>query len=319
MRKRRGVVAATLLGVLACAVPAAAQVPDVPTLPDVPDLPALPDPILPPLPEPPPPPSLLTDATDGGSSDGSSDAGAGGSTAASGGSGGSQARSTDASRDGARRTRFDRLPRRYEVLLERILRGRNVDANLRRLEHALASASPELRARILRLVRAEIASLRRGGVTPRDRRRIDRLRRVEALFAPAAGASAGDGVELARAWAGTVAPASLTGSHEAGTGSASSRGGPPPAAKEATPDSEGGGFPAFPTPGQIAIGTLVLLLMAGLLLLAGLAFGLAAVPGRAVPAGRLRHFVMTSRSNLAFTGLVALAATMAVLLVGALL
>lgn len=74
------------------------------------------------------------------------------------------------------KTRFDRLPRRLETLLERIELGQNVRANLRRLERALASASPEMRTRVLRLIRAEIARLRRGGTTPRDRRRIERLR-----------------------------------------------------------------------------------------------------------------------------------------------
>jgi hypothetical protein len=74
------------------------------------------------------------------------------------------------------KTRFDRLPRRLETLLERIELGQNVRANLRRLERALASASPEMRMRVLRLIRAEIARLRRGGTTPRDRRRIERLR-----------------------------------------------------------------------------------------------------------------------------------------------
>jgi hypothetical protein len=74
------------------------------------------------------------------------------------------------------RTRFDRLPRRLEALLERIELGRNVRANLRRLEEALESASPALRARVLRLIRAEIDRLQRGGTTPRERRRIERLR-----------------------------------------------------------------------------------------------------------------------------------------------
>jgi hypothetical protein len=74
------------------------------------------------------------------------------------------------------RTRFDRLPRRLEALLERIELGRNVRANLRRLEEALESASPALRARVLRLIRAEIDRLQRGGTTPHERRRIERLR-----------------------------------------------------------------------------------------------------------------------------------------------
>jgi hypothetical protein len=76
------------------------------------------------------------------------------------------------------RSRFDRLPPRFERLLERIEMGRNVRANLRRLERALASASPELRRRVLRLLGAEIARLRRAGVTPAERRRIARLQQV---------------------------------------------------------------------------------------------------------------------------------------------
>jgi hypothetical protein len=74
------------------------------------------------------------------------------------------------------RTRFDRLPRRLEALLERIELGRNVRANLRRLEKALESASPALRARVLRLIRAEIDRLKRGGTTRSERRSIERLR-----------------------------------------------------------------------------------------------------------------------------------------------
>jgi hypothetical protein len=103
------------------------------------------------------------------------------------------ARESGRARDGSsrpqERTRFDRLPRRLEALLERIELGRHVRANLRRLEQALASASPELRARVLRLIRAEIDRLQRGGTTPRERRRIERLRlaleRLDEAPAPA--------------------------------------------------------------------------------------------------------------------------------------
>jgi hypothetical protein len=70
------------------------------------------------------------------------------------------------------------LPRRLETLLERIELGRHVRANLRRLEHELAFASPALRIRILRLVRAEIRRLRAKGTTAAERSRIERLRRV---------------------------------------------------------------------------------------------------------------------------------------------
>jgi hypothetical protein len=103
-----------------------------------------------------------------------------GSATSSGSSGGSaRAGSREGARSGSRaarhRTRFDRLPRRFETLLERIEFGRNVRANIRRLEHLLASASPALRARVLRLLRAEIRRLRADGVTRAERARIERL------------------------------------------------------------------------------------------------------------------------------------------------
>jgi len=118
--------------------------------------------------------SFATDSSSSGSTTSSGDR----SSASSRQSSASARRS--ASDSGASRprikTRFDRLPRRLETLLERIELGQNVRANLRRLERALASASPEMRTRVLRLIRAEIARLRRGGTTPRDRRRIEPLR-----------------------------------------------------------------------------------------------------------------------------------------------
>jgi hypothetical protein len=68
--------------------------------------------------------------------------------------------------------------------------GQNVRTNLRRLERALASASPEMRRRVLRLIRAEIARLRRGGVTPAERRRIERLQVARReLLMPGTGAA----------------------------------------------------------------------------------------------------------------------------------
>ncbi len=102
------------------------------------------------------------------------------STASSESSGGSARAS---SREGARsgspatrhRTNFDRLPRRFETLLERIEFGRNVRANIRRLEQLLASASPAVRTRVLRLLRAEIRRLRADGITRAERSRIERL------------------------------------------------------------------------------------------------------------------------------------------------
>jgi len=84
------------------------------------------------------------------------------------------------------KSRFDRLPSRVEVLLERLELGRHVRASLRRLEIILAD-SPRLRARVLRALRAEIARFRARGVTPAERHRIRRLVLVRtALAGPAA-------------------------------------------------------------------------------------------------------------------------------------
>jgi hypothetical protein len=83
------------------------------------------------------------------------------------------------------RTRFDRLPPRLERLLERIELGRNARANLKRLEQALGSVSIRERTRLLRLLNAEIRRLRADGVSPAERRRIQRLIRTRAaLTAP---------------------------------------------------------------------------------------------------------------------------------------
>jgi hypothetical protein len=79
----------------------------------------------------------------------------------------------------------------------------HVRANLRRLEQALTAASPELRARILRLVRREIASLERGRPTREDPRRLERLRRVEELLERRQGWPAG--VEAGPGGSGAVA------------------------------------------------------------------------------------------------------------------
>ncbi|HYY77149.1 MAG TPA: hypothetical protein VE644_12590 [Gaiellaceae bacterium] len=125
----------------------------------------------------------------GGTSGGSGSTAGGGSTSSgstSSGSGGTRSansRSGSGREAGSRgtrhRTKFDRLPPRFERLLERIEFGRNVRANIRKLEQLLASASPALRARILRLVQAEIRRLRRDGVTRAERSRIERLQLVK--------------------------------------------------------------------------------------------------------------------------------------------
>jgi hypothetical protein len=76
------------------------------------------------------------------------------------------------------RTKFDRLPRRYEALLERIESGRHVRASIARLRALLAQASPQFRARVMRLIRLEIRRLERGGLTGRERTAAQRLRRL---------------------------------------------------------------------------------------------------------------------------------------------
>lgn len=80
--------------------------------------------------------------------------------------------------NGSANTRFDRLPRRYEVLLERIEFGIKLRASIARLRGLFASASPELQFRIQRLLRAEIRRLERGGLTNRERMQTRRLRHV---------------------------------------------------------------------------------------------------------------------------------------------
>jgi hypothetical protein len=128
-------------------------------------------------------------ATDGLSGSGATDGLAvfGSGSASSSGSGGSASSSSGDSRSegdtsgssrGTRHTRFDRLPRRYEILLERIEAGTNVRRNLARLRALLASASPELRARIMRLIRMEVRRLEKGGLTRRERAAVRRLRRL---------------------------------------------------------------------------------------------------------------------------------------------
>src|SRR5919204_1724464 len=107
------------------------------------------------------------------SSDGGTSSSDGGSSASGGsGSGGG----ASASSPGTPRTRFDRLPRRYEILLERIEFGHHVRASMARLRALLAGASPEFRARLLRLIRAEIRRLEARGLTPRERVEVRRLR-----------------------------------------------------------------------------------------------------------------------------------------------
>jgi hypothetical protein len=132
-----------------------------------------------------------------GASGGTSGEGLGGTTdgvlgvAGTSSSNGSQTSNTRAVQAGKRyRSAFDRLPRRLETLLERIALGRNMRADLERLERLLASSSPRLRARVLRLLRAEIRRLRAGGVTRAERARIDRLQILRRTLAEGTSVSA---------------------------------------------------------------------------------------------------------------------------------
>lgn len=147
--------------------------------------------------------------------------------------------------NGSARTRFDRLPHRYEVLLERIEFGHRLHASMARLRALLASASPDLRARILRLIRAEIRRLERDGLTDRQRAAVRRLRRLRSVLVrplppstPAATASLGRlaGAGFTPATAGGVA-----GTSAAGAGSA---------ARPSTSDRPGAGLggPEIPLP-----------------------------------------------------------------------
>jgi hypothetical protein len=209
VRARR--LALFLAATAALALPGAAwaQLPELPGVPEVPELPDAPNvPEVPEAPETPTLPGILPSTTSpppsppaGDEESGSGDSAATGSTGSRSGSSSSQAATS--SRNAGPRARFDRLPRRYEVLLERILRSDHVRANLRRLEQALTAASPELRARILRLVRREIASLERGRPTREDPRRLERLRRVEELLERRQGWPAG--VEAGPGGSGAVA------------------------------------------------------------------------------------------------------------------
>jgi hypothetical protein len=116
----------------------------------------------------------VTSATSSGTTDTTSSGADGGSGSVS--SGDASSGSATGSNRGSPHTRFDRLPRRYESLLERIESGRHVRANLARLAALLASSSPQLRARVMRFIRLEIRRLERGGLTRRERAAVQRLR-----------------------------------------------------------------------------------------------------------------------------------------------
>lgn len=113
--------------------------------------------------------SVEPDVSDGGTAGGGTDDAL---------SGGGLSGLESGMRPGRLASHFDRLPRRYEMLLERLELGRGVRAAWARLEGLLASASPELRARVARLVRQELRRLEKGGLTRLERRAAMRLRRL---------------------------------------------------------------------------------------------------------------------------------------------
>jgi hypothetical protein len=157
--------------------------------------------------------SSTTDTTSSGADDGSGSASSGDASSGS---------ATD-SNPGSPRSRFDRLPGRYESLLERIESGRHVRANMARLRALLASASPQLRARVMRFIRLEIRRLERGGLTRRERAAVQRLRTLLTMLQgqasrPAAQAPLslarveGSGIFSATVSGGDVATATASGS-----------------------------------------------------------------------------------------------------------
>lgn len=200
------------------------------------------------------------------------------------------------------KTMFDRLPRRFEVLLERIEVGQKVGASMRRLERALADAPPRLRARVLRLVRAEIRRLQHGGVSPAERGRLQRLHRLERVLTQPggpAGYSSGTSMPPGASSRRTAPTSTSPSDSRPFTGSRLSS---PSRPRE--PKGEGGDGSRLDRPpeweSRIPLGVLAVLLV--LLFVALIALLLAAVPAESLPRGRLRRFVRRSRIGLAVTG-----------------
>jgi hypothetical protein len=143
----------------------------------------------------------------GSGTSGSTSSGAGGGSGSTSRGDASSGSATSSNR-GSPHTRFDRLPRRYETLLERIESGRHVRANSARLRALLASASPQLRARIVRLIRLEIRRLERAGLTGRERVAAERLR---GLLTALEGQASPSPVSLARAESSGMGTATAVG------------------------------------------------------------------------------------------------------------
>lgn len=173
------------------------------------------------------------------------------------------------SSQGSFHSRFDRLPRRYERLLERIELGRDVRAALARLRALLASASPQLQARVLRLIRMEIRRLERGGLTRREQAAVQRLRRILTRLDAQAGplAEGGPWSPGQIADAGAASGTAGGGVGGARAGSQSRPDGSPLASRDEPPGDRATPRGALPSPlaPSSALGWLLLLL----LLLAG--------------------------------------------------
>lgn len=187
------------------------------------------------------------------------------------GGGGSPSRSGDrsagsakGSNPGSPHTRFDRLPRRYERLLERIEIGRQLRASIARLHALLASASPRFRARILRLIRLEIARLERNGLSGSERVAVRRLRALLAMFQvpassrPLASAELPLSVQGAGVLAETVSVTSASSMHERPGGFPSGASGPVP--RLGLPLSPSPEVPYWPVIGLVAVAGLLLIL-----------------------------------------------------------
>jgi hypothetical protein len=216
------------------------------------------------------------------------------------------------------RTTFDRLPRRLEALLERIVVGQKPGANLRRLEQALQAAPPRLRARILRLVRAEMRRLRQEGLTRSERARYRRLQRVlEALIQPGSSPATRSGSAPLPPPSGRQGAGAPT---ERGESSQTSPGdshpftgtdSQPSSSSRPGEDRDVGGFGSrvdLPPAWEWNIQLGVYLVLLGLLLFALAALLLAAVPADALPTRRLRRVVRRSRAALALMGAATLVA-----------
>jgi hypothetical protein len=173
---------------------------------------------------------------------------------------------TDSNR-GSPHTRFDRLPRRYERLLERIESGRNVRANIARLRALLASASAQLRGRVMRFIRLEIRRLERGGLTRRERAAVQRLRTLlTTLQAPGSRPATGDTLSLGRVEASGIlgATASAGGVLAATAGSEPELGGHRPASARDEARSATRRLPVLPPPSGPAYWPLLLLILAAI-------------------------------------------------------